>query len=72
VFFIRAKDDPDKLFLLRRNTRTGQTQLLDVLLKSVRIRPRLGGLQPLLDGAEAVFDKNLDVAWRRQTAKGSN
>ncbi len=69
VFFAPAKNDPNKLFQLRRNTRTGQTQLLAVLLKSVRIAPRLGGLDAVLQGADAAFDKNFDVAWRRESAK---
>lgn len=62
VFTRPAKDDPGKLFLLRQ-TRTGKTQLLEVLLKSVTIKPKLGGMEVIFREADAIFDRNADAAW---------
>lgn len=64
--FFKPSDDGQELFLLRENIKTGRTQLLDVLLKTVTIAPRLAGLQPLLDSAGAEFERNVDIAWQQQ------
>lgn len=66
VFFRPAKDDPEKLFLLRSETRTGKTTLLAVLLKSVRIPARVSELPGILSSAEAVFERNYDAVWRQR------
>jgi hypothetical protein len=62
------RDDPNKLYLLRKDERPGHTELLDVLMKSVTLPPRLAGLQPLLDESGAIFDRNLDQVWSRLAA----
>ena len=73
VYWRPDPNDPNKLYLLRRDERTGHTDLLDVLLKSVTLPPRLAGLQPLLDESEAIFDRNLDRVWARlSTESGLN
>lgn len=72
VYWSPDKDDPNKLYLLRKDERTGHTDLLDVLLKSVTIPPSLSGLQPLLDESEAIFDRTLDRVWSRLAPEAGN
>jgi hypothetical protein len=69
VYWRPDKNDPNKLYLLRKDERSGHTELLDVLLKSVTIPPSLSGLQPLLDESEAIFDRNLDQVWARMASE---
>lgn len=65
VYWRADKNDPNKLYLLRKDEQTGKSELLDVLMKSVTLPPSLSGLQPLLDESEAIFDRNLDAVWAR-------
>jgi len=69
TFWHADRNDPNKLYLLRKDERTGHTDLLDVLMKSVTLPPRLGGLQPILDESEAIFERNMDRVWDRRAGE---
>ena len=66
VFFVPSADQ-QKLFLLRKSLRGGGTELLAVLLKSVQIVPKAGGIGPIL----AAGGLELERSTERALAQGS-
>lgn len=68
IFFREAKGDPSQLLLLRKRNRSGKIDLLEVMLKNIQIKPKLGGLKAIYAQAESIFDQQADDAWRRNTA----
>lgn len=71
IFLRKAKDDPSQLLLLRKQSRTGKTDLLEVMLKSISIKPKLGGLKAIFAQAEQIFEQQADAAWRRNSSSSS-
>ena len=66
VFFVPSADH-QKLFLLRQSLRGGGTELLAVLLKSVQIVPRAGGIGPILEAGGLELGRSSE----RALAQGS-
>ena len=66
VFFVPSADH-QKLFLLRKSLRGGGTELLAVLLKSVQIVPRAGGIGPILEAGGLELERSSE----RALAQGS-
>lgn len=65
VFFAPSRDGT-KLFMLRKSLKTGVSTLLAVLLKSVTITPRLGGLEGILNEGGMTLERSLGHAGARQ------
>lgn len=64
IFFVKAKDDPAKLFQLRRYRGTKKTVLLATLVKSLRIEPSLQGLEAIMATRGALFEKHFAAWWQ--------
>lgn len=71
IFFVQDKDDPNKLFQLRRYRKSGfgrnagSTKLLATLVKSLRFEPKLQGLEAIMAQRGAIFDRHFDAEWQR-------
>lgn len=69
IFTVPAKDDPNKLFLLRSSKSTGATKLLATLVKSIKVPARAAGVGAILAQRGARFESNFNAVFVREKAK---
>lgn len=69
IFTVQAKDDPNKLFLLRSFKGSGKTILLETLVKSIKVPARAAGVGAILAQRGARFESNFNAVFVREKAK---
>ena len=71
VFFVESKDGK-KLYQLRRPRRgSAGTELLATLMKSITIKPSLGGLERILADRGAVFERHFTQDFEQRFGQGA-